>query len=142
MLVKAFALSLAILFLACSQAKPEIEIIRVPVEVPVVIEVPVVTEVVKEVPVVTEVIIEVPVEVIVEAAPSNCPPASEVDWLIWSLEDARAMHQAWANYLIDNLLGEGLIENAIGSRDEQLSKVAAYDRRLNIVRQLQQVCAY
>ena len=138
MLVKAFALSLAILFLACSQAKPEIEIIRVPVEVPVVIEVPV--EVIKEVPV--EVVKEVPVEVIVEVAPSNCPPASEVDWLIWSLEDARAMHQAWANYLIDNLLGEGLIENAIGSRDEQLSKVAAYDRRLNIVRQLQQVCAY
>ncbi len=138
MLVKAFAVSLAILFLACSQAEPEIEIIRVPVEVPVVIEVPV--EVIKEVPV--EVVKEVPVEVIVEVAPSNCPPASEVDWLIWSLEDARAMHQAWANYLIDNSLGEGLIENAIGSRDEQLAKVAAYDRRLNIVRQLQQVCAY
>jgi hypothetical protein len=132
MFVKVFAVSLAVLLLACSQAKPETEIIRIPV----------VTEVVKEVPVVTEVpvITEVPVEVIV--APPGCPPTPEVDWLIWSLEDARAMHQAWADYLLDNPLGEGLIENAIGSRDEQLSKVAAYDRRLGIVQQLQQACAY
>jgi hypothetical protein len=136
MFVKVFAVSLAVLLLACSQAKPETEIIRMPIEVPVVTEVPV--EVIKEV--LVEVVKEVPVEVIV--APPGCPPASEVDWLIWSLEDARAMHQAWANYLLDNLLGEGLIENAIGSRDEQLSKVAAYDRRLGIVRQLQQACAY
>ena len=134
MFVKVFAVTLAVLFLACSQAEPEI--IRIPVEVPVVTEVPV--EVIKEVPV--EVVKEVSVEVIV--APPGCPLASEVDWLIWSLEDARAMHQAWADYLLDNPLGEGLIENAIGSKDEQLSKVAAYDRRLNIVRQLQQACAY
>ncbi|KKL09524.1 hypothetical protein LCGC14_2565000 [marine sediment metagenome] len=132
MLIKAFAVSLVILFLSCSQAEPavKIEIIRVPIEVPV--------EVIKEVPV--EVIKEVPVEVIV-ASPS-CPPVSEVDWLIWSLEDARAMHQAWADYLRDNPLveGSGLIENAVGSQSEQLAKVAAYDRRLGIVRQLQQVC--
>ena len=136
MFVKAFAVLLAVLLLACSQAKPEI--ILVPVEVPVVTEVPV--EVIKEVPV--EVVKEVSVEVIV--APPGCPPASEVDWLIWSLEDARAMHQAWANYLRDNPLveGAGLIENAMGSQSEQLSKVAAYDRRLSIVRQLQQACAY
>ncbi|KKM17074.1 hypothetical protein LCGC14_1679390 [marine sediment metagenome] len=129
MLVKALAVSLAVLFLACSQTEKEIEVVRVPVEVPVV------TEVVREVPV------EVPVEVLVEVAPPNCPPAPEVDWLIWSLEDARAMHLAWADYLLDNPLGVGLIENAIGSRDEQLSKVAAYDRRLGIVRQLQRACA-
>jgi hypothetical protein len=134
MLVKAFAISLAILFLACSQTEPavkiETEIIRVPV----------VIEVVKEIPIITEIPIEVIVEVPV--APLDCPPASEVDWLIWSLEDARAMHQAWADYLLDNPLGEGLIENAIGSRDEQLSKIAVYDRRLGIVRQFQRACAY
>ena len=131
MLVKALAVSLAVLFLACSQTEKEIEIVRIPVEVPVV------TEVVREVPV------EVPVEVLVEVAPPNCPPAPEVDWLIWSLEDARAMHLAWADYLLDNPLGgdAGLIKNAVGSRDEQLSKVAAYDRRLGIVRQLQRACA-
>ena len=144
MFVKVFAVALAALLLACSRAEPETEIIRIPVEV----EVPVVTEVAKEVPVITEVPVEVPVvtEVIVEApvALPNCPPASEVDWLIWSMEDARAMHQAWANYLRDNPLveGAGLIENAMGSQSEQLSKVAAYDRRLSIVRQLQQACAY
>ncbi|KKN10948.1 hypothetical protein LCGC14_1031280, partial [marine sediment metagenome] len=59
----------------------------------------VVTErVVKEV--LVEVIVEVPVEVIEEivvevpVTPANCPPSSEVDWLVWSLEDARAMHLA------------------------------------------------
>jgi hypothetical protein len=136
MLVKALAISLAILLLACSQAEPEI--IRVPIEVPVVTEV--------SVEVVREVLVEVPVEVVVEVpvAPLDCPPAPEVDWLIWSLEDARAMHQAWADYLFDNPLATdaGLIENAVGSADEQFSKVAAYDRRLSIVRQFQQVCAY
>ena len=134
MLVKAFAISLAILFLACSQAEPavkiETEIIRVPV----------VIEVVKEVPVVTE----VPVEVIVEApvALPNCPPASDVDWLIWSLEDARAMHQAWADYLLDNPPEKGtMLWKSVESSEAQLEKVAAYDRRLAIVRQLQLACA-
>lgn len=99
-------------------------------------------EVIKEVPV--EVLIEVPVEVIVEVpvVPLGCPVSTEVDWLIWSLEDARAMHQAWADFLRDNPLaeGSGLIRNAVGSQAEQLSKVAAYDRRLGIVGQLQEVC--
>jgi hypothetical protein len=124
---------LIFLYLACDEAEPP----------------PIVTnwvvrevEVTREVPV--EVLVEVPVEVIVEVpvAPANCPPAPEVDWLIWSLEDARAMHQAWANYLRDNPLseGSGLIENAVGSSEEQLEKVAAYDRRLSIVRQLKEVC--
>ena len=134
MLVKALAVSLAVLFLACSQTEKEIEIVRIPV----------VTEVVKEVPVVTEVpvlaITEVPVEVIVTSP--DCPPASEVDWLIWSLEDARAMHLVWADYLADHPPEEGsLLKRVVDSREMQLEKVAAYDRRLGIVRQLQRACA-
>ena len=123
---------LALLFLACDQPEPDIVVREVQVEV--LVEVPV--EVIKEV------LVEVPVEVLIEAPPLDCPPVSEVDWLIWSLEDARAMHLAWANYLRDSPLveGSGLIENAVGSSEEQLLKVAAYDRGLNIVRHLQQVC--
>jgi len=121
---------LALLFLACDQPEPDIVVREVQVEV--LVEVPV--EVIKEV------LVEVPV--LIEAPPLDCPPVSEVDWLIWSLEDARAMHLAWANYLRDSPLveGSGLIENAVGSSEEQLLKVAAYDRGLNIVRHLQQVC--
>ena len=122
---------LALLFLACDQPAPDIVVREVQVEV--LVEVPV--EVIKEV------MVEVPVEVLIEA-PLDCPPVSEVDWLIWSLEDARAMHQAWADFLRDNPLveGSGLIENAVGSSEEQLSLVAAYDRRLNIVAQLKEAC--
>ncbi len=125
---------LALLFLACDQPEPDIVVREVQVEVPV--------EVIKEV--LVEVMVEVPVEVpvFIEALPLDCPPVSEVDWLIWSLEDARAMHIAWANHLRDNPLadGSGLIENAVGSSEEQLAIVALYNRRLTIVRQLQQVC--
>jgi len=125
-----FLIPLALLFLACDQPEPDIVVREVPVEV------------IKEV--LVEVMVEVPVEVpvFIEAPPLDCPPASEVDWLIWSLEDARAMHQAWANYLRDNPLAKdsGLIENAVDSQAEQLEKVAAYDRRLSIVRQLKEVC--
>ena len=129
--MRLIVVSSAVLFLACSQAQPETEIFRIPVEV--IREVPVVTEVVKEVPVITE----VPVEV----APPNCPPASEVDWLIWSLEDARAMHLAWADYLADHPLEEGtMLWKSVESAEMQLSKVAAYDRRLSIVGQLQRAC--
>jgi len=140
MLVKAFVVSFAILLLACSQteAQPETEIIRIPVITEVVKEVPVITEVIKEVPVVTEVevIVEVPV------APPNCPPASAVDWLINGLEEARAMHQAWADFLLNNPAEEGsMLEKAVGNRDSQFSIVEMYDRRLNITRQLQQACA-
>lgn len=122
---------LALLFLACDNTEPAVTdwVVR---EV----------EVIKEVPV--EVIVEVPVEVIVEVpvAPANCPPSSEVDWLIWSLEDARDMHQAWADFLRDNPLadGSGLIRNAVGSQAEQLSLIAVYDRRLGIVSQFMEVC--
>ena len=86
--------------------------------------------------VIKEIVVEVPV------APTDCPPASEVIWLVWSLEDARAMHIAWANHLRDNPLleGAGLIKNAVGSSEEQFAIVTLYDRRLTIVRQLQQVC--
>ena len=122
---------LALLFLACDQ--PETDIVVREVQVEVLVEVPV--EVIKEV------IVEVPVEVLIEA-PLDCPPVSEVDWLIWSLEDARTMHVAWANHLRDNPLayGSGLIENAVGSSEEQFAIVTLYNRRLTIVRQLQQVC--
>ncbi len=133
MLKLLFLIPLALLFLACDSAEPPLVVTDW-----VVVEV----EVVKEVPV--EILVEVPVEVIVEVpiAPANCPPTSEVDWLTWSLEDARAMHQAWADFLRDNPLadGAGLIRNAVGSQAEQLSKVAAYDRRLGIVEQLKEVC--
>ncbi|KKM78138.1 hypothetical protein LCGC14_1363020 [marine sediment metagenome] len=132
-----FLIPLALLFLACDSAEPVVtnwvvrEVVReVPVEV--IVEVPV------EVPVevIEEIVVEVPV------APANCPPSSEVDWLIWSLEDARAMHQAWADFLHDNPLadGSGLIENAVGSSEEQLEMVATYDRRLSIVAQLKEAC--
>ena len=138
MLVKAFVIPFVILLLACSQteAQPETEIIRIPV----VTEVPVVTVVIKEVPVVTE----VPVEVIVEVpvAPLGCPVASEIDWLIESLEEARVMHQAWADYLLGNPPEEDrLLKQAVDSNTSQLAIVAMYDRRLSIIRQLQQVCA-
>ena len=135
MFVKVFAVLLAVLLLACSQAEPEI--VRVPVvrEISVVTEIPV--EVVREVPVEVEVIVEVPV------APPGCPLASEVDWLIWSLEDARAMHLVWADYLADHPPEEGsLLKRVVDSREMQLEKVAAYDRRLSITRQLQRACAY
>ena len=124
-----FLIPLALLFLACDSAEPTVTnwVVR---------------EVIREVPV--EVIVEVPVEVVVEipVTPANCPPSSEVDWLVWSLEDARAMHQAWANYLRDNPLvdGSGLIKNAVGSSEEQFEKVVAYDRRLSIVAQLKEAC--
>ena len=124
-----FLIPLALLFLACDSAEPVVTnwVVR---EI----------EVVREVPV--EVIVEVPVVVEIPVAPANCPPSSEVDWLIWSLEDARAMHLAWANYLRDNPLvdGSGLIENAVGSSEEQFEKVVAYDRRLSIVAQLKEAC--
>ena len=138
MLVKAFVISFVILLLACSQteAQPETEIIRIPV----VTEVPVVTVVIKEVPVVTE----VPVEVIVEVpvAPSSCPVASEIDWLITSLEQGRLSHQQWSDLLLNDPPEEGSsLKRAVVNREKQLAFVAMYDRRLSIVRQLQQVCA-
>jgi hypothetical protein len=137
MLVKAFVIPFVILLLACSQTEvpPETEIIRIVTEV----EVPVITVVIKEVPVVTK----VPVEVIVEVpvALVGCPVASEIDWLIMGLEEARTMHQAWADYLLNNPPEEGsLLKQAVDSNTSQLAIVAMYDRRLSIVRQLQQVC--
>lgn len=132
--VKVLAVLVALLFLACSQAEapPEVEIVRVPVYI----------EVIEEVLVEVEVPVEVLVEVEVPVAPTNCPPASEVDWLVANLEWGRAAHLHWSELLADNPPEEGsVLQMAVVDAAQQLTFVAMYDRRLNVTLQFQQVCS-
>lgn len=126
---------LTLLFLACDQAEPVVVTDWVVREVTKEVQVEVPVEVIVEVPIEVPVIVEVPV------TPLGCPPSSEANWLVWSLEDARAMHLAWANYLSDYPPEEGtMLWKSVESAEAQLLKVAAYDRRLGIVAQFMEVC--
>lgn len=128
---------LVLLLLACNQPEPEAVVVtdRVVQEVEVIKEVTVEVPVEVPVEVIREVVVEVPV------APANCPPASEITWLIENMEHARWMHQKWADYFSDfTPEGGSLLADAMGDRDAQLRAVAIYDHRLAVARQLQQVC--
>lgn len=134
-IMKPILLALPLLFLACS--KPDVitdVIVREKVvvkEVEVLVEVPV--EVVKEVEVIREIEVFVPL--------ADCPPVSEVDWLIENLEYGRWTHQHWSEVLRDNPPEEGsMLYTAVVSSEAQLEIVAVYDRRLSVVRHLQRVC--
>lgn len=136
MLAKAFAVSFVILFLACSQPEPEIEteIIRVPV----VKEVPV--EVIREVPVVTVVVTEIPVEVLVAVAPTQCPNQQDIDNTLAWLEEARASHVWWADYLSTHAINEAVAKEGLGTASLHQAWVSRYTTMIGVTQAIEAIC--
>lgn len=136
MLIKVCMVSFALLLGACSQTETKIEIIRIPVVTEVPVEV--IVEVVKEI----EVIKEVPVEVIVEVPvlPTWCPAQQEINNILTWLEEGRASHVWWSDYLTSNELQDPLARQGLGTAGFHQEWVARYTTMIGVTQAVGVIC--
>ncbi len=111
-------------------------------EVPVLaiteIPVPVVTEV--PVPVVTEVLVPVVTEVPVLLPPPQCATQQDIDNTLAWLEEARATHVVWADYLDTHELQDPLAKQGLGTADYHRLWVAQYTTMIGVAQAIQGIC--
>ena len=117
---------------------PVLAITEIPVPLVTEVPVPVVTEVL--VPVVTEVLVPVVTEVPVLLPPPQCATQQDIDNTLAWLEEARATHVVWADYLDTHQLQDPLAKQGLGTADYHRLWVARYTTMIGVAQAIQGIC--